>query len=284
MPLFVGGRLTAILNLGRKKEKEAFHEQDIQMIKQMIHMAELHLYHTAFLEGSLYYSTGVAHDIRKPFKDGRIYSYIEDIRQHLQKQKAKESLNDLELEIENIHRMTEKMITISQDMQKILKGEFKPEIIDYYPDLLKEIIYPHQRTAKEKGLDFAIDLPQEIPLIYAEPESICRILDELLTNAVKYTDKGKITLKVYSESPYEVIIEIIDTGCGIPEEDQDDIWELFKRRNKDTKAQGSGIGLACARQLTEANGGKLFLKYSQPDKGSSFCLVLPTPGGAGIKR
>ena len=100
-----------------------------------------------------------------------------------------------------------------------------------------------------------------------------RVLDELITNAIKYTDKGSITIRVHKDKK-EVITEVIDTGCGIDEDKQTEIWELFKRA--ENNKEGYGIGLAVARNLAELNNGRLFLKYSQPNKGSCFCFVLPT--------
>jgi signal transduction histidine kinase len=69
--------------------------------------------------------------------------------------------------------------------------------------------------------------------------------------------------------------EVIDTGCGIEEGKQADIWGLFKRVVDSNTKEGYGIGLAVARNLAEINNGRLFLKYSAPNKGSCFCFVLP---------
>jgi signal transduction histidine kinase len=105
--------------------------------------------------------------------------------------------------------------------------------------------------------------------VYAEEDSVRRVVDELITNAIKYTDKGSITIKVSKDKK-----EVIDTGCGIEEDKQADIWGLFKRAGDSTK-EGYGIELAVARNLAEINNGRLFLKYSTPNKGSCFCFVLP---------
>jgi signal transduction histidine kinase len=128
--------------------------------------------------------------------------------------------------------------------------------------------------AQEKGIAFEVLLPKRV-FVYVDPLSIERILDELLSNAVKFTDQGKITVQVSCETPEEVLTEISDTGCGIPKEKLDEIWELFKRVEQGTKRDGSGIGLAMVRQLIEANGGRIWVN-SQVGKGSSFCFTLPT--------
>jgi signal transduction histidine kinase len=74
-----------------------------------------------------------------------------------------------------------------------------------------------------------------------------------------------------------VIAKVTDTGRGIPEERQEDIFKPFTRLKRDEETEdGVGLGLAIASQLAEANGGRLFLKESEPDKGSCFWLVLPT--------
>jgi signal transduction histidine kinase len=273
IPLFVAEKLTAILNLGRKKSGDMFHERDMELIKEVAKGAQRHLSHIAFFDSSLLFSGSVAHDITKPFRRRIIYDYLKGIRSGPLTPMQKGALDDLGHCLENLHNMSERMVGGFEDLETFLRSGFKPKKIDYVQKVNEES-KPHKMMAEEKGLSFEIVVPKKALFLYADPLSVQRILNELLTNAIKYTDRGKITVKVSQENPKEVLTEISDTGRGIPEEDLDEIWELFKRAENDKKTEGTGIGLAMVRQLIEANGGKIWVN-SDKDKRSKFFFTLP---------
>lgn len=286
VPLFVTGRLTAILNLGPKKNQVMYHKQDMDLLNEVVRLAEKHLSHISFFESSLFFSGSVAHDIRKPFRQGIIYAYIEDIRKGLENSQnissAKEALGNLKHLLGNLHNMSEDMVDAFKNLEIFLKSGFKPQKIDYAEKINKES-ESFKIMAKEKGIVFEADLPKKRFFLYADPLSVERILNELFTNAIKYTDKGKITVRVSQENLQEVLTEIGDTGCGIQKEEQDEIWELFKRGKNGQEREGAGIGLAMVRQLVEANGGKIWVN-SGKDKGSSFFFNLPAWEGKDTER
>ncbi len=276
IPLFVAGKLTAILNLGPKKNQEVFHEQDIELLKEVANAAERHLTHIAFFNNSLLFSGSVAHDIRKPFRRGIVYDYLNDIRSEALTNKQKEAIDNLTQCLDSLRNMSERMVEGFKDLEVFLKRGFRPQKIDYARQINEES-RPHRRTAEEKGVVFEIALPKKMPLVYADPLSVRRILNELLTNAAKYTDRGRITVEVSCQEPGVVLTQISDTGCGIDEEDSEGIWELFKRTGNVTKAEGTGVGLAMVRQLIEINGGRIWVE-SKKNKGSRFYFVLPVAG------
>lgn len=254
-----------------------YHEQDMERLKEILQIAEKHLSHISFFESSIFFSGSVAHDIRKPFQQGIIYDYIENIRKGLDDPKnascARESLASLKSCLTNMHNMSDDMVDAFKNLEIFLKSGFKPQKIDYAEKIISESA-SFKTLAESKGLVFEALLPKEPLFVYAEPTSTQRILNELLTNALKYTDKGKITIKVSQDGPKGIFTEITDTGSGIPEEDQEAIWELFKRGKNGQRKEGAGIGLAMVRQLVEANGGKINLN-SEKDKGSTFFFTLP---------
>ena len=163
-----------------------------------------------------------------------------------------------------------------RNLEIFLKTGFKPQKIDY-THLINEEIKSFKSIAEERRIAFEIVLPKTGFFLYADPLSVQRIVNELLTNAFKYTDKGCVKIKVSpreENNHKEILTEVSDTGCGISEEDQDEIWELFKRGKNGQKKEGEGIGLAMVRQLVEANGGKISLNSSKGN-GSSFVFSLP---------
>lgn len=272
-PLFIAGRLTGILNLGPKKKKEMFHEKDLGLINEVAQTAQRHLSHIAFFENSLFFSGSVAHDIRKPFRQGIIYGCLDDLQKGPLNPAQKEALDNLKERLVSLDDMSEDMVGAFKNLELFLKSGFKPQKIDY-TRLINEESKSFKPMAEERKLTFEIDLPKTEFFLYADPLSVQRILNELLTNAIKYTERGKITVKVSCENPQEILTEVSDTGCGIVKEDQEEIWELFKRGKNGQTKEGAGIGLAMVRQLVEANAGKIWLD-SERGKGSSFFFTLP---------
>lgn len=280
LPLFVSGRLTGIFNLGPKRNKEVFHEKDVQLIEEILQIAEKHLCHIVFFENSLFFSGSVAHDIRKPFKQGIIDGYLADIRQGLENPQnrpvAEAALDHLKERLDGLQNMSEEMVNAFKNLETFLKGGFTPQRIAY-GQKANEQMDPYRKIAREKGVVFEVQLLKRNIFVCADPLSVERILDELVTNAIKYTEQGKIMVQISQANPGEVLTQIADTGCGIPQEQQEGIWELFKRIETHQKTEGAGIGLAMVRQLVEANGGKIWVK-SNVGQGSRFFFTLPAVG------
>jgi signal transduction histidine kinase len=277
-PLFVADQLKGILNLGPKERNEVFSEEDIKVLKEFVAIGEQHFSHALFLENSLFYSGDIAHDLRKPFKGGIIYDYLEDIRQGLndpnKKNLAQEALDDLEGRLEDIYYMTNRMVDIYESLERFLTGEVEAKRISY-KRLVFRVSKPYVRIAKGRHLEFDVVLPKQRIVVYVDTQDTKRILDELITNALKYTQEGKITVKVYQRNYQEVVTEVSDTGGGIPEDEKEKIFNPFYRRKGNIRGVGSGIGLAMVRQLVEANGGRIWVE-SELGKGTTFLFTLPT--------
>jgi signal transduction histidine kinase len=275
-PLFVGNKLVGILNLGHKKRGELYFPQDIELIKDLTRFAQRHLAHSLFLENSIFFSGSVAHDIRSPLKEGIIYEYLEGIKEALKESDLKKGihyLTSLENRIIKFHRMMDKMVDIYASLERFVKGEFKAKRLNYN-EKVKEIVSPYIKKIEEKKLAFNLNLPKECVFIYADEIDLERILTELLTNALKYTERGKIEIKVWQDDPYEVTTCVADTGCGIPQDKLEYIFEPFARI-KSENVEGVGVGLASIKQLIERNGGRIWVESKQ-DEGSSFYFALPS--------
>ena len=115
---------------------------------------------------------------------------------------------------------------------------------------------------------------QELPPVLADSDRIEQILVNLIGNAIRYTEKGTITIKAWSENK-QVWVEIIDTGIGIKPEDLPYVFERFWRADKSRSrySGGTGIGLAITRRLVELQGGKIEVE-SEVDQGTTFRFNL----------
>jgi signal transduction histidine kinase len=117
--------------------------------------------------------------------------------------------------------------------------------------------------------------PPDLPLAYADPSRVEQILINLLGNALQYTDKGTVIVKLWAEAK-RVYVSVADTGIGIAEEDLPYVFERFWRadRSRNRRSGGTGLGLTICRRLVEVQGGEISVK-SQINFGSEFTFWLP---------
>ena len=136
--------------------------------------------------------------------------------------------------------------------------------------MLEKIISQSQLKASTKGLQLDLICGDE-KAVFDEKwtnEAIWNIVD----NAIKYTERGKVSITVKNYEMF-VCVEIADTGCGIPEEEQARIFTRFYRSEKTSSEEGVGIGLYLARQILSAQNGYIKIS-SEPGKGSVFSVFL----------
>jgi two-component system, OmpR family, phosphate regulon sensor histidine kinase PhoR len=127
--------------------------------------------------------------------------------------------------------------------------------------------------ADTKNITILFEVPENmLQIITADAAMINRVLRNIIGNAIKYTDPGgTVTIKL-SDHDDAVLVQIIDTGVGIPENHLPYIFDAFYRVSRDSK--GSGLGLAISKTIIEAHGGRLWAE-SSPGKGSIFSFTLP---------
>ncbi|MGC8838675.1 MAG: ATP-binding protein [Anaerolineae bacterium] len=131
-----------------------------------------------------------------------------------------------------------------------------------------------------KGLTLVEDLPESLPLVWADWGVLARVLLNLLDNAIKFTPSGgTITLSAVHEGGM-VQVTVSDTGVGIASEDWERIFEKFERVRRPGMPQeaGSGLGLAFCKLAVEAHGGRIWVR-SEEGAGSQFSFTLPVSGG-----
>ncbi|MBV8939420.1 MAG: response regulator [Alphaproteobacteria bacterium] len=168
------------------------------------------------------------------------------------------------------------------DITKIEAGIIELEHIPFhFPDLLGEATSIVKTKAKEKGLELAIDIDSGLhPAYYGDPLRIRQIVLNLLSNAIKFTQKGRVALRVRgtfeNNERMNVVIDVSDTGIGIPKEKQAEIFNVFTQAESSTarKFGGSGLGLAICKKLAERMQGTISVD-SAPGRGSTFTLRMP---------
>jgi signal transduction histidine kinase len=146
-------------------------------------------------------------------------------------------------------------------------------------ELLRGLEMMTRRLIRQRPIEFGIRMDAAVETIESDGQKLQQILLELLTNAVKFTEKGKIELSIRSrgEPPADVLeIAIADTGIGIKTEDQKVIFEDFRQLDGTSTRRygGTGVGLSLCRKLAEALGGEIHVA-SEAGGGSVFSLFLP---------
>jgi signal transduction histidine kinase len=135
--------------------------------------------------------------------------------------------------------------------------------------------------AKKKGLYFNIIIGENVPKIICDQTRITEAIVNLVSNAVKFTQKGGITIKVFRKSRKFIQIEVTDTGIGIKEEDQKKLFKKFYQIERKTFAtqegSGTGLGLSITKEIVKLHGGRIGV-ISQLGKGSTFWFTLPISG------
>lgn len=144
-------------------------------------------------------------------------------------------------------------------------------ISDWLPRLLR----PWQEAAQDKHLTWRTDIPNDLPEISADPNRLASGVENLVSNAIKYTHYGgTISISALVEGS-ELLIRVQDNGSGIAPDELDKVFEPFYRGNQGRRIkQGMGLGLSIARDLVEAHGGRISLE-STPGQGSLFTIHLP---------
>jgi signal transduction histidine kinase len=211
----------------------------------------------------------LTHELRTPLTVVR--GYLEELADH-RIEPSEELFQKMVQETRRLERLT-------SDLQELSKAEagylsINRQPLQLYP-LLESLVEKFRDQLLEDGPILQLESSRDLPLVFADLDRTEQILVNLLGNAIRYTEKGSITLKAWREKKW-LWLAIIDTGIGIDQEDISLIFERFWRADKSRSrySGGTGIGLAIARRLVELQGGKIEVE-SELGKGSQFRFCLP---------
>ncbi|MEI6845512.1 MAG: PAS domain-containing sensor histidine kinase, partial [Candidatus Firestonebacteria bacterium] len=181
----------------------------------------------------------------------------------------------LEVAVRNIDRLG-RLINDVLFVQKLEAGMLKFNLVEKDINLLiQTTLEPVKSLAEKKGLAFEIQSGKNIPPIKMDSDKMEQVLLNLMSNALKFTDKGKITVVTEKEENY-VKVSFIDTGIGIKKEDLNKLFGKFEQiyTGSERKSGGTGLGLAISKEIIISHKGKIWAE-SEWGKGTKFSFTLP---------
>ena len=217
----------------------------------------------------------MSHEIRTPIN--AILGFDEMIL----RESREEAIKSYAANIKGSGRTLLTLVNEILDFSKIESGKMEIVPVEYDPVLLiNDMLDMVEFRAGEKGLVVNCDIDRRIPSkLYGDDIRIREILTNLLTNAVKYTNQGSITLSInrlsFDESKVRLHISVSDTGIGIKEEDKENLWDSFQRLDitQNRSIEGTGLGLPITKKYIELMGSTLNMN-SQYGHGSDFYFDL----------
>ncbi len=187
------------------------------------------------------------------------------------KKAARDFLTRIDSEVDRLTQLVAELTELSRI--ETGKAELKLELVNLN-QLVEEAIAQLSPQAERQKLTIARDLAADLPPVPADKDRGRQVIINLVHNAIKFTGpSGKITITTRALEG-SVVVAIADTGIGIPKEDLPHVFERFYKGDKARTGEGTGMGLAIAKHVIEAHGGKIWVE-SEEGKGSTFSFSLP---------
>ncbi len=188
-------------------------------------------------------------------------------------QQQRESLTLVEQSAEHLLDLLNEIL----DFSKIEAGQIELESTEFHlREALGDTLQALALAAGEKGLELAYDVDPEVPdVLVGDPGRFRQVVVNLVGNAIKFTDEGEVVVHVESEEVTDrevlFLVQVRDTGPGIPRERQEEIFDAFRQADASTTRRfgGTGLGLAISQQLVALMDGRIWVE-SEPGRGSTF--------------
>uniref|UniRef100_UPI0039834921 response regulator n=1 Tax=Daejeonella sp. TaxID=2805397 RepID=UPI0039834921 len=309
VPIPVGDDIVGVISVQSTEQENRFNEDDQRLLSTIAASVGVALNNASLFEDvkqakmeaeaaskaaekandakSAFLST-VSHELRTPLTS--VLGFAKIIRKRLDEKifptvdrtdpKTDKVVNQI---IENLgvvisegERLTH-LINDVLDLAKIEAGKMEWNVEDVsLSEVAERAIAATAALFSQKSLKLEKNIETGLPPISGDRDKLIQVIINLISNAVKFTDKGSVLCSVYRKKN-ELIVGISDTGIGIAAEDYAAVFEQFKQVGGDTltdKPKGTGLGLPICKEIVEHHGGRIWLE-SKPGKGSTFSFALP---------
>ncbi|HEV8273010.1 MAG TPA: GAF domain-containing protein [Chitinophagaceae bacterium] len=318
VPIPVGEENIGVLSVQSTEHENRFNENDLRLLSTIASSVGVALNNATLFEDvrlakmeaeasgkaaekaneakSAFLST-VSHELRTPLTS--VLGFAKIIRKRLEEKifpivdkkdpKTEKTIGQIS---ENLHvvisegeRLTH-LINDVLDLAKIEAGkmEWNQESVSM-AEVAERAIAATTSLFDQKALKLIRNIDTNLPDITGDRDKLIQVIINLISNSVKFTDKGSVTCTVLQKND-EIVVSISDTGIGIAPGDFGAVFEQFKQVGGDTltdKPKGTGLGLPICKEIVEHHGGKIWLE-SEVGKGSTFSFALPITKTNGVAR
>ena len=280
VPLTVEGRVIGTLG-AYCVHPDRFGTEDVEFFRMAAGLVAIALENARayeaieqFVQERSWYMTRVTHNLRAPL--AAMLSMLDVVRGGYLgelNEKQQEYLRRLDVRSRTMLSMVNDLMTLVEsrdEKRKVDRAPIDPAMI------ATRIRRTFQDRAKERGVDFKVVVPEDLPPIQGDAGMIERMLENLVSNAIKYTPaEGDVGVS-FAQANQNLRIEVSDTGIGIPPADESRLFdEFFRAENAMAiEAHGTGLGLAIVKEIVDKHGGRIRVE-SEEGNGTTFVVHLP---------
>ncbi len=247
----------------------------LRSIREMINIEKEKQSAIAASESKAKFLANMSHEIRTPMNT------VLGMNEMILMENKDEKIEEYAHNIKNAGQLLMGLINDILDFSKIEAGKLVIVEKEYQlAEVLKDFVLSSQVRAKQKGLEVKVIIDETMPsVLKGDDIRIKQILNNLMSNAIKYTEKGSVTFSakgVRAENGFFLVLSIKDTGMGIKPEDMEKLFSSFQRLEleKNRYIEGTGLGLTITKQLLSSMNGTIDVQ-SEYGKGSCFTVQIP---------
>jgi PAS domain S-box-containing protein len=253
------GNTIGILNVGYDVTERLRQEEEVKQARQMAERAN---------NGKSQFLAAASHDLRQPLQS--VGMYLAVLSKMADCPKQREIVGNIQSTLDMMSRLLNTLLDIS----RLENGSIAPEKCDFsIRELLDRVVNDNRPTASDKGLRFRCEVADYI--INSDPVLLERVIENLVTNAIRYTNEGQVTIVGRARGD-DLYISVTDTGIGIPGNALEKMFGDYVQLENSTqdRENGLGLGLGIVRRIAEALGHSLEVS-SEPGVGSTFSIHMP---------
>ncbi len=216
----------------------------------------------------------VTHELKSPVAQVKmaVDLWIEEIKKERLDRKKEEMFSGIvNTNIERLQKTIKRILDLSSLESGRVKFKKEPLQIE---ELVNHVVIGQMLVARKKGLALWADINERLPDVYGDREEIIRVISNLIDNAIKYTEKGRIVISACkNDTSVEVAVKDTGIGIGLPKSQFPRLFERFFQER--ARVDGAGVGLAICKTIIEAHGGRIWAESEGREKGATFKFTLP---------
>jgi signal transduction histidine kinase len=259
----VAGLICVARDLSERKQAEARQRDLYEREKDLRYKLETEI------ERRIVFTRSLVHELRTPLT--AVIASSELLMEEIKQGVAATLAANVNRAAQNLNRRIDELL----DLARGETGVLAVKVIDTdLTPMFQELHQQMQPVARGKRQELILEMPEKLALVCADESRLRQVILNYLSNAFKFTPEGGTILMRVTMSNNQLVVEVQDTGKGIPIEEQPHIFDPAKRKRRDPATGGLGLGLALSKTLIELHGGQVWVR-SEEGHGSSFGFSIP---------